>query len=318
MEENKIESIPKKKINLVPVIVLVVACASFALGVIFKEDLQKVITGKNIKNESNESAKEKEKEEKQEDKKENPSENKTEEKKNERQPVYGNFKASDYVGFDKPVVKQHGAGKKIFTNVINKKLPERLFFRFEEEQGKFNYSLEQKEHFLGNNKVIENVPNAEVAKNVLSLTNRIKWTIANGTKENLVLEQFDMICENIDLEEQRFISDTELLERFGIKKEEMLKKIYEKIGKDLKDNKLIYSLKGNVDAKSISKEDFIKNAEKYAQELKKVDVPVKLYIKDGKLHATYKESTMVAFLGLDSHMGMAYSHRWDLADIILD
>ena len=207
----------------------------------------------------------------------------------------GNYKIGDFVAIDNNYTVNntcadcwHGTVSKItFTN-----LPEKTTFEFLD---KHTYAT----GISAFDRDIKNLVKAEVKGSVLSI-----FTEQSGYHFSQQEFNKDAYSLNLDLGKKRVLTNRELINVFGTDLAEINKKVLRNIASEITTSQLLESTEGNVDANSITIDEFKNQISSFAESIDNRYDAYILYILDGKLMANYDTYHILRLLGLGSHMGI--------------
>ena len=144
---------------------------------------------------------------------------------------------------------------------------------------------------------LSNEVNYEINKNILSVYTK-------ETKSYDYETQYDYYSLNVNLNNNKIITNQELLNLYNIKSTDVFTKILTNISNTIKTDKLLLSTIGDVTAETITIDKFKDNIIEYASSIDNRYDIVTLYIKDNKLIAVYNQYKILYNLGMGTHMGI--------------
>lgn len=207
------------------------------------------------------------------DRNSNKNETKPEIKESVEEKVIKDYNADDYIELEDVVFNSKVSTKKVKL----KNLDEGITKQFYEDQQKVidNIHVSDSESFNAqyNLKYFIN-------KNILSILYKINESNEMGTCTNM------MAVTNIDLKNNKVISEEELLQLAGTSYESIVEKYYEK---DLETwNKINKNAGHEISYYEVTYDDFTKNKQKYISVgLKKIPDVIYTYIEDNKIKYDY-------------------------------
>lgn len=142
----------------------------------------------------------------------------------------------------------------------------------------------------------------ETDKNIFSIFEKDKKTYEKAEVGSG--QQFDYYSLNINLDNQKIITNEELLKIYNIRPIDMYKKILTNIANTVSIDQFLLDTDGNVAAKTLKVSDFKKNVSTYANEIDNRFDVIYLYLNNNKVYVVYEQSKILEILGMGCHMNL--------------
>lgn len=199
----------------------------------------------------------------------------------------------DYVKIENKTIETNPASIVKYVNVTN--LPEGLTVEFKKMQDEF---ITPKAMNLENFKYTNEV-SSEIIDNILSI-----YVAETSTPNEGLGPQYSDYSLNVDLATNKLILNEEMLKVFKFDSKDMFKKILTSISENVTTDSFLISTTGDITAEKIAISDFKNKINTYAESISNRTDIITLYIKDGKLNATFKQINILNALGMGTHMGI--------------
>ena len=205
-----------------------------------------------------------------------------------------NYNVTDYISvtdfeFNKKCVScgTYGTVKKIEF----KTLPLRTITEFNSKHREFIYPSAFETAKLSNEITYE------IDKNILSVYTKESKSDAMGT-------QYNYYSVNVNLNNNKIVTNQELLKIYNINSSDMFEKILNNISNTVTTDKFLLSTDGDVTAETLTIDKFKENIKSYASYIDNRYDVMTLYLKDNKLTVVYNQSKILSILGMGTHMGI--------------
>ena len=145
----------------------------------------------------------------------------------------------------------------------------------------------------------------------INTTNEVKYEIYNNILSIYTAEKIEAMVGqdtynfyslNIDLKNQKIYTNEELIELFGIKSDDIFKKILNNIVKTVDTEEFLLTTDGDITKETITLKNFEKNIDTYINYINNRSDVLTLTIQDSKLVAYYSQSKILEILGMGTHM----------------
>lgn len=199
----------------------------------------------------------------------------------------------DYVKIENKTIETNPVSKVKYVTLTN--IPEGIVSEFNKSQNEFiSPTAANLKIFKYNNEV-----SSQIKDNILSI-----YVVETSTPNEGLGPQYNGYSLNIDLSSNKLIFNEELLNTLKVDNKEMFKKILTSISENVTTDSFLMSTTGDITAEKISVSDFKNKISTYVETLSnRIDI-VNLYIKDGKLTASFTQNVVLNALGMGSHMGI--------------
>lgn len=172
-----------------------------------------------------------------------------------------------------------------------KKLPLRTITEFNSKHSTFIYPTAFETGKLSNEVIYE------IDKNILSVYTKESKSYELGA-------QYNYYSLNVDLNNNKIITNEELLKINNITSSYMFEKILNNIANTVTTDEFLLSTSGDVTAETETIDKFKENIKTYVTYIDNRYDVITLYLKDNKLIAVYDQSKMLSILGMGTHMGI--------------
>ncbi len=203
------------------------------------------------------------------------------------------YKIEDYVKIEDKTIETTPVSKVKYVTLTN--IPEGIISEFNKSQTEFISPA------AANLKIFKytNEISSEIKDNILSI-----YVVETSTPNEGLGPQYNSYSLNIDLATNKLIFNEEMLNTLKVDNKEMFKKILTSISENVTADSFLMSTTGDITAEKISVSDFKNKISTYVETLSnRIDI-VNLYIKDGKLNASFTQNVVLNALGMGSHMGI--------------
>ena len=136
----------------------------------------------------------------------------------------------------------------------------------------------------------------EVDKNILSVYTKESKLYERGT-------QYNYYSLNVDLNNNKIITNQELLKIYNINLSNTFEKILNNISNTVTTEQFLLSTDGDINAETITVDKFKENIKIYATYIDNRYDIITLYLKDNKLIVVYDQAKILSVLGMGTHMG---------------
>jgi len=172
-----------------------------------------------------------------------------------------------------------------------KTLPLRTITEFNSKHSEFIYPTAFETAKLSNEIIYE------VDKNILSVYTKESKSYELGN-------QYNYYSLNVDLNNNKIITNQELLKIYNINLSNTFEKILNNISNTVTTEQFLLSTDGDVTAETITIDKFKENIKTYATYIDNRYDIITLYLKDNKVIAVYDQSKILSVLGMGTHMGI--------------
>lgn len=179
----------------------------------------------------------------------------------------------------------------IVKRIEFKNLPLRTITEFNSKHAEFIYPTAFETAKLSNEIMYE------VDKNILSVY----------TKETKLYElgnKYNCYSLNVDLNNNKIVTNQELLKLYNINSSDMYEKILNNISDTVTSDQFLLSTDGDVTAETLTIDKFKENIKTYVTYIDNRYDIITLYLKDNKLIAVYDQAKILSVLGMGTHMGI--------------
>lgn len=183
--------------------------------------------------------------------------------------------------------KTHG----IVKTIEFKNLPLGITYEFTSKHSDFIHPSSDAEYKLKNEFIYG------IDKNILSV-----YCEENIT--NYGYPMYNHYSLNVNLDNNKFVTNQELLELYNIYSQDMFENILNNIANTVTIDKLLLTTNGDVSAEQITIDEFRKNIKSYAKTIDNRYDVVTLYLKDNKLNVVYDQIKILNILGMGSNNGV--------------
>ena len=125
------------------------------------------------------------------------------------------------------------------------------------------------------------------------------------TKQNNAFYEYpSQYSLNVNLDNNKIVTNEELLNKYSIKSLDMYEKILTNIANTVTTKEFLLSTSGDVTAEKISIDEFKQNIKTYATYIDNRYDGYTLYLKDNKVNVVYNQATILKLIGMGTHMGI--------------
>ena len=216
-----------------------------------------------------------------------------------------NYNINDYVLISDFEVNKNCTGCKthgIVKTIEFKNLPLGITYEFTSKHSDFIHPISDAEYNLKNEFIYG------IDKNILSVYcfESIGYIndaeVSPETWPNYT--DYNFYSLNVNLDNNKFVTNQELLELYNINPQDMFEKILNNIANTVTIGTLLLTPNGDVSAKRITIDEFRKNIKSYAKTIDNRYDVVTLYLKDNKLNVVYEQNNILSILGMGSNNGI--------------
>ncbi len=209
-----------------------------------------------------------------------------------------NYNINDYVLISDFEVNKNCTGCKthgIVKTIEFKNLPLGITYEFTSKHSDFIHPSSDAEYKLKNEFIYG------IDKNILSVYCFENKNIVNQYSN---IPTYNFYSLNVNLGNNKFVTNQELLELYNINSQDMFEKILNNIANTVTISKLLLTPNGDVSAEQITIDEFRKNIKSYAKTIDNRYDVVTLYLKDNKLNVVYDQNKILNILGMGSNNGI--------------
>ncbi len=271
----------RNKGNFLVIIILIILVIGLAGYITYDKFLSKNDVNTNIEEQKNNYEEDQDQQENPYKEEQNQRENNYEEQNSKKYNVNDYISVTDYE-FDK---------NDIVKKAEFKTLPLRTITEFNSKHSEFIYPTALETAKLSNEIIYE------VDKNILSVYTKESKLYELGT-------QYNYYSLNVDLNNNKIITNQELLKIYNINLSNTFEKILNNISNTVTTEQFLLSTDGDINAETITVDKFKENIKIYATYIDNRYDIITLYLKDNKLIVVYDQAKILSVLGMGTHMGI--------------